>query len=593
MTVRQRLASTRALWRIPENLGDWVVSWRFWLLLALIRLPILDQRLLANHNNYYEHQLPSLLVAYVASGVPVFLASVTVLRARRRTRPSVAVSIIVWLISDLVLSTTAIAFLGKSNLRSARVAEPLNILIHAIGTIPIGATIVFSLCLLALSRQKVSALGASLARQREIVSNLDSYLSAIRLRFSRQVRATLVPGFERIKTDAAAVAEANRAEGDLMLFAARVRQYSIDQVRSLSHEIAESDIAAIPAPTPSLNSIYDAGRYDASVIAPPNATLVAWLYLAFGIIVNPETSMWFIAFQALLLFAGQHLMTRAAKKLAGMNRAANFGWVALSLVVPAVVLATVASLMQARSSIASTFILASVIAIAAFAVNYPYRFYRAVGLKLEVAEQQASEAQSLLKAEAAAIRDSFSRIIHGKIQGRLALVSFVLGQLESSKNCDENHDLQLNRLLALIDSIEAEMLTLAEPAPRQTLVATIEALRQEWAGLLQIETVIDQEQLLTTTPELENELSLIVEEAVLNARVHGQASKVSIRLQQAANRPAALHLTVRDNGLGLVGEVSAGLGSQHYAAVCQEWSLTSADAGTTLEAFISLEPAAI
>jgi signal transduction histidine kinase len=193
-----------------------------------------------------------------------------------------------------------------------------------------------------------------------------------------------------------------------------------------------------------------------------------------------------------------------------------------------------------------------------------------------------------IRAEASSIRDGFSRFIHSKIQGRLALVSFILGQIASGEIKGREKTKQVKRLTELLDTIEEELKALSPQAPRQSLPELAAQLEAEWAGLLEVLFEVEPAatSALSDDAVLENQVASIIEEALLNSRLHGKATEVSIRVAKSAGADSRIKVSVIDNGVGLAKDRTSGLGSSYFSAVCESWTLKRIDSNTRFDALI-------
>ena len=73
-----------------------------------------------------------------------------------------------------------------------------------------------------------------------------------------------------------------------------------------------------------------------------------------------------------------------------------------------------------------------------------------------------------------------------------------------------------------------------------------------------------------------------MEEAILNARIHGGASEVWVEITKAVTRKSFIRLKVIDNGRGFDEPITSGLGTRYVAAVSDSWSLTRNESAKTV-----------
>ena len=568
---------------LPPNLGEWVVSYRFWLGMLVFRLPFMDQRFLANHDNYLTEKLPILLASYAASGIPIFIASVTVLKHRFTKPVNPVIAITVWIVSDIVLSRIAVLLLGKSELRNSRVELPLPTLIHAFGQVPIGAAIMFAVCLFFLGRSKTRDLRASVEKQSQLLADADAYRASIRETYARQVTGSILPGFERIKAEVAAITGSRLARGKLKDFAERVRDFSLSDVRNLGHQIAESQVAPLGFVEGSVDEIVENTRLSPLVLKPANPFLTAIVFFAFALIVNPESSFWAIFLVTLVVWCAFDVCARLHQIFVASTFGARLAILALSLILPVTLaFATNSALDPGAKSTSIAAFTASIVVITSI-ISYPYRFYAEVGSKLTLVNEQISSLLLSVRGEADEIRDSFSRFVHGKMQGRLALVSFILGQIANGELKGREKTKQVNRLIEIVDTIEADLKELTKQPDAKSLAEVLEVLATEWAGLVDLQLDIGQtaRAWLELNQGIENQIAALIEEAVLNARVHGLASEVVVSVSVSLANPSLLAVEVEDNGRGLDLMREPGLGSRQFSAVCESWNIARVDSNHT------------
>ena len=557
----------------PENIGRWVVSWEFWLFLSPFRVAILDQRYLGDHDSYWTHLFPLLLLGILSSGVPLFIASQTVLKNRMVSKPAVAPIISTWLASDVLMTLTLNYLIGPENIRTGRLAEPFYIVLHAVATIPFGATVLMAWCVLFLSRDRSVHLRQSLLQQKGLLENLDEYYEIVRGKLSEQVSESIVPGFARIKREVSELAASKAFKGRYLEFADRVRQFSLSEVRELSHRIAVGSGESFERKNIDANAIVDNTRLAGTVLTPTSPFLACWFFFATQLVVNPESPIFFIGLETLVLWFSTDVAFKFYKIFAHASLKVRLPLLALMLLAPvAAVSATFVGVTRSNdpSSIA---LFTFCVVVMATAIAYPYRYYNELEARLTGAENAINETQASLRAASEDVRVRFSRVIHGKIQGRLALVSFLLGQLASGEIKARDRTAHLAKLQELVTLIDADLHRLTKPAKRVTLEKMAADLQRDWAGLLSLDLEVQAaaRKVLKKDPELENTLSHLVEEAVLNARLHGNANQAVVWVRTIG--PRHIHLIVADNGAGESVPSKSGLGKAMLTAATESWSL--------------------
>ena len=579
MSPLNRIRSELRTFTSPSNLGEWVVSYRFWIGVAIFRIPFMDQRFLANHDNYLLQKLPILLFSYLVSGIPLYIASKTIFRHRLTKQVNPLIGCAVWFVSDVVLTLTAVQLLGKAQLRNPRLGQPVTTIVHALGQVGLGATIMFAVCLYFLGRQQSRDLRASVVKQSELLIAADAYRVSIRETYANQVTGSILPGFERIKSEVAAISGSRLAKGKLKDFADRVKDFSLSEVRNLGHQIAASEVVPLNEGGVRVQEIVEKTRLSPLVLKPANPFLTAATFLAFALLVNPDSPAWVILADSLVIWCAADICARLHNIYVDSNLSARLAILTLSLVLPVALAFLTNTALDTENHRPSIAYLAASVLVLTSLISYPYRFYAEVATNLQSVTEQISSLLATVRVEADEIRDSFSRFVHGKIQGRLALVSFILGQIASGELKGREKTKQVGLLLEILDTIETDTAALTQSAEIRSLSESIERLESEWAGLikLRLELRPKTRAWLRQKPAIESQTVALIEEAIFNARVHGQATEVSISAKVDEAAQTRLKVEVSDNGKGLDANRTPGLGSRQFSAVCESWSLTRVD----------------
>jgi signal transduction histidine kinase len=582
MTQLQYLRESFVKFVYPENIGRWAISWEFWLAIAPFRLIILDQRFLGNHDSYWTKLFPILVVGYLSSGFPLLIASKTFLRHRESVKPALLQLVATWLASDIFLSVCLNLLLGSENVRTTRLEQPMFILIHAVASIPLGASILLAWCVLFLSRDRSVLLRQSLVTQRSLLENLDEYYGVVRARLGQQVSESLLPGFARIKQEVSTLTKAKVLKGKYSDFAERVRNFSLSEVRALSHLIATEPGESFERRDLDPTQIIDTTRLDGSVLTPASPFLASFFYLLIRAVVSPEAPVWLLIFETLVLACSTDVAFKLYRVFSDRSLRFRTPLLLFSLAGPVACVAATHVGLTENSDASSVSVFALCVVLSAAAVAYPYRYYTELEVRLAKAQESIAQTQNNLRSASESVRESFSRIIHGKIQGRLALVSFLLGQLASGEVKARDKASHLGKLQELLNRIDDELRKLVQPSDLASLKDTVAELASDWAGLLNIEFEIKTgvKAMLRAHPQVENAIAQVAEEAVLNARIHGNAGQVIIWVRKLDS--SRIHLVVADNGVGESIDSKPGLGKSMYAIAADSWILERSEAGPTI-----------
>lgn len=219
------------------------------------------------------------------------------------------------------------------------------------------------------------------------------------------------------------------------------------------------------------------------------------------------------------------------------------------------------------------------------------RQMRQTDTALELVQSQRS---AVLEAEERA-RQSVAALLHDRVQAGLVAAMLQLRQLRGSLKDDD-----AARLQSVISALEEIRTRDVRAASRQlspdlrnvTLEQALKVLASTYAPAMQVfvdMTAVDLDSPGETRSDgQQSPLRLgvyrIVEQALLNAAAHGQASEVAVT---AGVQDDQLLLTVTDDGLGLGSEpTTPGSGSAVIdawtAALGGEWGLEGAGLGTVL-----------
>lgn len=155
---------------------------------------------------------------------------------------------------------------------------------------------------------------------------------------------------------------------------------------------------------------------------------------------------------------------------------------------------------------------------------------------------------------------SIAQNLHSDVQNRLlgTAMHVEAGVLDSVAAKSEIAKLR-DRILSI--SVTSER--------RPTIGAALQSLKDQWHGFLEIESQCEEQ---LKKRSISNELSQVLSETVLNARRHGLARRLSIRIVQTSE--STIELTAINDGLGPQGKDS-GLGHELFETLTNgKWSLT-------------------
>ena len=221
------------------------------------------------------------------------------------------------------------------------------------------------------------------------------------------------------------------------------------------------------------------------------------------------------------------------------------------------------------------------------------RQMRQTDTALELVQSQRS---AVLEAEERA-RQSVATLLHDRVQAGLVAAMLQLHQL--TKSLDDEDSAKIQSVIADIESIRtrdvrAASRQLSPDLRNLTLNQVLKVLASTYAPAMKVSIDVNESDLdFTDTAAVDGQqkplrlgLYRIVEQALLNAAAHGQASSVSVVGRREGSE---LVLTVADDGVGLADDpVMPGSGSviidAWTAALGGTWVLEAGQRGVVLNA---------
>ncbi len=567
---------------ISPEWGRWVVSWKIWAALAISRV-VLAVVLISTR---YDMQAPRsallVLVAYSLAGLVMALASATVLRHRLTVPPRPAVVISVWFVAGLTYSSTLYLTLPLSDRVPTGGLVSLIVVPAFLFVLKVGAAVAI-VSLIAAGARQSRALRTTIARQQDLVLRSEAYIAELGQR-NLDALATLQPAFSRLHAEVRPHLQlsVDHSLGDLP---ERISSFGQGEVRQLSHRVAAGDFGSSLQPTePPHHPRPTAAQVlrDSLNFAPYALFTAGWFLLlvtAWSTTVSAEQLRLTMAECAVIVLE----LTITRLTLARMPE--NMVATRISVVLVTCAAAIAAVMLIHTAAVGSEFsvitlIEVSLALIGSVLLTGTYRQQKAVLAELTAAEALLNSQINDLRRSAERIRHRIAQLLHGTIQGRLALASLRLTELRTLTDpAAAAHS--RTEILALLASIEAEFhaaehdipFTPAAGAP--TLDETLAEIARDWAGLLHYTSAVhpDASEVLRTRPRLAREVGDIITEAVVNARRHGDASTVTSDVTIATSTPLNLRITVTDDGHGPAAITNPGLGHATLASLGARWAL--------------------
>jgi len=170
-----------------------------------------------------------------------------------------------------------------------------------------------------------------------------------------------------------------------------------------------------------------------------------------------------------------------------------------------------------------------------------------------------------------------AKYIHGTIQSKLMAFSLKLEQAIAAGDESEAY-----RIRSQASELVTNPLAEYEPRNKSNLNESLEALSNNWRGLINLELSIDE-----IPKEKSVQVFDVISEGISNSNKHGFAENVSVRVFLSGD---SIAIEITDDGLG-PRESDKGYGLSMIDSLSKgNWSLTPADngLGSTLRAFIEI-----
>jgi hypothetical protein len=189
----------------------------------------------------------------------------------------------------------------------------------------------------------------------------------------------------------------------------------------------------------------------------------------------------------------------------------------------------------------------------------------------------------------AAARERYAVLLHGPIQGRLALASLLIAELSpTNPSTRPISEAQKVRLTQLLDSVHDELTSPTFNNPDdESLLEFLDKTRQLWSGLVDLDWSVTDEALtrISTYPRATRNLIQLCDEAINNAKKHGRARRIRIVID-FPDEFTNVVVRILNDGVSPAPTLGSGLGNHMYSSLTLDWSLRSiepADSSFTTE----------
>ena len=582
---------------LDVRLGESVTMFWVWVILTPFTITTLLSHLLSDTSRVVAF-IAAVFGAFVSLGM-VWLASLTIFRQRRVSPTSSAVTLAFWtvvggaayLASDAWLRFTQTG--GDSSDDLVR-----DVLRYALAFTLRALLLAISIVALRETNRSYSAIAvATKALEVASVKSAD-YVDMLRSRYMEIVKNELEPRLHAVISDVQSLSGRFENSADDGKLADSIQSLSSSNVRRLSRIVAHGGEVKpaldlhddTPVAVPQMDSRPLQGWL--TVIPPTVPVIVVFLVLRFGFGKYEALSLALVervatlcALTAMILFVGRSVSDRVSYRSAGAARGVGIT-VFASIVVCSRVVTYWATGRGDSMPLVPFSMTAHVVfsLLAVWLVNYLVFVKTRAANDLSAAHAALEHIKSRLDDEGQRIRLQLASLLHGPIQGRLALASMTMRQsIADPRHCEPEYREQIYaKVRSLLESVEAEIEQASlSDVPERSYVDLISHFERDWAGVIRLESSVSPaaQDILDSNSAVEQALVLVVEEAVMNARKHGRARLVYVSLSVEDRVPGNLVVTVVDDGRGLEPHTIPGLGSNVYDRLTVQWSLAQTSFG--------------
>ena len=460
----------------------------------------------------------------------------------------------------------------------------LELLYRTVFTLPAAVTTAIGWAVVVGARDEHRRLVADLEGKRsaniELRETLAERLADSKAELIREVRAQLAPSESELESALEHLATDEERRSAI----ARIQMVLERDIRPLSRSI-ESHELTLPAPVPPAKprDVWPKSLRGTALFFP-RAT-AAWLVgLNFSQVARVEFAVLplaLLALQGLAIWAlvrlGESVLGRWQLRLGVGLAAAGVltGFAAMA----ATQLRELLPHEEIRNLVPANFV-------AGFAVGFSLALFSAVTVQREQTEQALGDAVQALRVSTNLVeqRQWFAarrlrHVVHGALQGALVAAAIKLANApdaseELVREIKADIGAALERLVSGGDdfiSLEAGMLS----------------LREAWRGVCAVFIELSPEAIAACdSDDVLGQCALeVAVEAVGNSIRHGKASKCEVSARRVGD---LLRITVRDNGEGLMGRPTPGVGSRFFDEACLDWKLERKASRTVFRATFAI-----
>ena len=602
---------------LTSECGRWIASWKIWLFFV----PFFYLHLVGrSFNGDVRASAISALMGLAFNSVLVLACHLVVSRrGAAAAGPSWQLCMVVWFLTGFTTYlVTAFAYArlvghGPEHLADSVGLEVRLGLVYAFNRLVAAGVMIY----LDFGRRKSAGLQATNRSLAEVLSGLDGYIADVQTRCVEFIRESVRPRIDRIKSDVGRLRTADQSGAEVERLVSNLENLAVTDVRELSHALGGRATVLDGALhlEPSRLTPETTLTTDASLrrFIPPVTTtalvMLAPLLIALTsrrlggmypvFVVAPMWPVLCVAMGgALMRFVARNRSPWAELITSVTALAIPAGTFAIGLwafALQDVPILHLRSIEDALELLWWGFAFLSVCSAGlAWAVAFSAHRVRVLDAQLLVANEQLTQAIASRELECDRIRRTLAHLVHGPVQGRLALAAVMLRQWSKSSPIDTLDDSSLvdkagggrpsmEQVEELLGLVEDDLEQLPRMVASRSLSEFLPKKANELRGFVDLRWHVadDVFELLGAHPGLERRVTLVVEEAIANAFRHGLAERVDVLIALKSVEAVEVSISVTDDGLGVSASDSTGLGMSMFGALTSSWELSRDSHGRT------------
>ena len=596
--------------------GRWVTSWKLWLCLLPLSWVSIFVNVFAGDMRV---AVRATIVGCLVSGLVLWLASVTILRHRRTKIVTFGWMASIWFIVGVTMYLSAMFAVGLSNSESVTLTGNVLAIAARFGMTYIltRAVAVAILWYFAAGRRRATELAATREELQLTLSEVEAYVLAAKERYVAFVASSVRPRIRQIQLDLAETVGAGIDQQSLDSLVVRFDHLTTEEVRPLSHSLASDGVVGAGTPSNAPRAIepeIDMARASFFSYLPPTAPVAVLMLSVLGawLLAKPQIGVFPLSTLAVFWPIGIIAVSRLISRRWRERNNVVPAWFVMSVLAVIVggvfFIAAIAfrvetvipfpSLNEPQTAIYRAVVVPSTIVVltaAGWLITYLVHRQQLLDASLLRANAQLEQIILSREIESEQVRQTLAHLVHGPIQGRLALATMILRRLriqdhDAESDNDAADSVGIEQVEELLELIEADLDRLPGLIETRSLTGYLTTAAREMRGLSVLTWTESQDcaRILESNLSLERRLTILVEEVVGNAFRHGRAEHIHVWFDLAQSHPLTVEITVTNDGSGVPSTPTAGLGEQMFNALSESWELTSDPAaGTVFRALVA------